>query len=232
MVDTLGVIFDVDGVLIDSYQSHFESWRVLADQMGLPFTEAEFVRGFGRTTRETIVDQWPDRAWTADEVRQLEDRKERVYRENIQGQFPAMPGASDLIRSLHAAGYRIAVGSSGPPANVDLVIDQLGVAELIRCRITARHVTRGKPDPQVFQLAAEGLELSAHNCCVVEDAPVGIQAAHAAEIVCVGIASTGRNHFDLKNAEWIVHSLDELTPQRVAELIRAGLRSNSTTNQE
>ena len=232
MADGIGVIFDVDGVLIDSYQSHFESWRLLATEIGRSCTEAEFAQRFGRTSRETIVDQWPDRLWTDEEVRALEDRKESLYRNIIQGQFPAMPGASNLIRQLHAAGYQIAVGSSGPPENVNLVIDQLGVAEIIRCRITARHVTRGKPDPQVFQLAARALEVPFHRCCVVEDAPPGVQAAHAAGMVCVGFASTGRTHVELQDAECIVDSLDELTSPGISQLIHAGLRTRSPINQE
>jgi beta-phosphoglucomutase-like phosphatase (HAD superfamily) len=100
----------------------------------------------------------------------------------------------------------------------------LGVADIIACRITARHVTRGKPDPQVFQLAARGLNLPPHSCCVVEDAPVGIQAAHAAGVVCVGLASTGRTRVELEDAETVVDSLDELTPARISSLIQTGLR--------
>jgi HAD superfamily hydrolase (TIGR01509 family) len=224
MADRQGVIFDVDGVLIDSYQSHFESWRRLAAEMGRTFSEAEFARGFGRTSRDIIVDQWSDQQWTSEQVRQLDDRKEWLYREIIREQFPAMPGAANLIRNLHEAGFRIAVGSSGPPENVDLVSDHLNVGDLIACRITGRDVIRGKPDPQVFELAARGIELPSSSCCVVEDAPAGIQAAHAAGSVCIGLASTGRTRAELANAELIVDSLYELTPADFRDLIRLGLR--------
>lgn len=224
MGDRQGVIFDVDGVLIDSYQSHFQSWRELASELGRTYTEAEFVKGFGRTSRENILEQWTDREWTPEEVRKLDDRKEWLYREIIRQDFPAMPGAADLIRSLAAAGIAVAVGSSGPPENVDLVMGKLGVSEIIRCRVTARHVTRGKPDPQVFQLAANGLELPVASCCVIEDAPVGILAAHKAGIVCVGLASTGRTRAELEPAECVVDALSELTPHRISDLIRRGLR--------
>lgn len=227
MAEGLGVIFDVDGVLIDSYQAHFESWRQLAAEIGRTCSEAEFVRGFGRTSRENIVEQWSDRVWMADEVRQLDDRKEYLYREIIRQQFPGMPGAVQLIRSLHDAGFRVAVGSSGPPENIQLVIDCLGVANIITSRITARDVSRGKPDPQVFQLAAAGLGLSPEACCVVEDAPAGIQAAHAAGIVCAGLASTGRTMRDLELADCVVVSLHELNPAKIREVIAAGIRPQS-----
>jgi len=224
MVDRQGVIFDVDGVLIDSYTPHFQSWCELAAEIGRSYSEAEFVKGFGRTSRENIIEQWSDRNWTPEEVRQLDDRKEWLYREIIRADFPAMPFAADLIRALHAAGIEVAVGSSGPPENVDLVMEKLGVSEIITCRVTARQVTRGKPDPQVFELAARGLELPASSCCVIEDAPVGIQAAHSAGIICVGLASTGRTRAELASAESVVDSLSELTPHRISDLIRRGLR--------
>jgi len=227
MADGLGVIFDVDGVLVDSYQAHFESWRQLATEIGRSFNETDFVQSFGRTSREIIVDHWSDRTWTADEVRQLDSRKESLYREIIGQQFPAMPGAADVIRALDGAGFKVAVGSSGPPENIELVIDRLGVAGIIKSRITARDVTRGKPDPQVFQLAVKGLELSPAACCVIEDAPAGIQAAHAAGIVCIGLASTGRTLRDLKDAERAVVSLHELNPMKIREVIAAGIRSTS-----
>lgn len=227
MAEGLGVIFDVDGVLIDSYQAHFESWRQLAAEIGRTCSESEFIRGFGRTSRENIVEQWSDRDWSTDEVRQLDDRKEFLYREIIRQHFPGMPGAADLIRSLHQAGFRIAVGSSGPPENVDLVIDRLGVASMLTGRITARDVTRGKPDPQVFELAAHALGLSPKACCVVEDAPAGIQAAHAAGIVCAGLTSTGRTPQDLEKADYVVASLHELNPVTIRAVIAAGIRPQS-----
>lgn len=224
MTDRQGVIFDVDGVLIDSYQSHFQSWRELASEIGRTYTEIQFAKSFGRTSRETILEHWSDRAWTPEEIRQLDDRKEWLYREIIREHFPAMPGAANLIRNLHTAGFAVAVGSSGPPENVDLAIEKLGISDLMKCRITGRQVTLGKPNPQVFQLAANGLELPVGSCCVVEDAPVGIQAAHSAAMVCVGLASTGRTRAELQAAECVVDSLDELTPQRISDLIRRGLR--------
>jgi beta-phosphoglucomutase len=224
MVERLGVIFDVNGVLVDSYQAHFLSWQQLAAEIGRLYLEADFIRGFGRTTRENIVEQWTDRTWTTEEIRQLDDRKEWLFREILRDQFPAMDGAATLIQSLDRAGFGIAVGSSGPPENVDLVLDNLGVSPLIVCRITARQVTHGKPNPQVFQLAAEGLSLAPSMCCVIEDAPVGIQAAHAAGIVCIGLASTGRSHPELQTAEKTVDSLRELTPDIIRQVIADGLR--------
>lgn len=225
MTDRHGVLFDMDGVLIDSYHAHFESWRRLAAELHRMYSEREFVAGFGRTSRENILEQWSDGTWSPERVAQLDDRKEWHFREIIRADFPAMEGAADLIRELHRAGIGVAVGSSGPPENVDFVVDRLGVSSLVECRITARNVSRGKPDPQVFQLAAQGLGLDAASCCVIEDAPVGLRAARAAGCVCVGLASTGRTRDELQSAELVVDSLRELNPSVLIHLIAGGLRS-------
>ncbi len=226
-----GVLFDMDGVLVDSYQAHFESWKKLAAEIGRTFSEAEFVKGFGRTSREIILEQWADRLWTPGEVAELDQRKEWLYRGIIGRSFPEMDGATDLIRELHQAGIGVAVGSSGPPENVDLVIDNLGIAHLVSCRVTARDVSRGKPDPQVFELAARGLGLEPRSCCVIEDAPAGIRAAHGAGCVCIGIASTGRTRDELTSAELVIDSLRELNPRLIRDVIARRHLTALQTNQ-
>lgn len=221
------VLFDVDGVLIDSYAAHFHSWQALATENGRTCTEAEFVAGFGRTSREVILEQWSDDDLTDARIQQLDDRKEELFREIVSRDFPAMDGARDLIDTLHAAGIRIALGSSGPPENVNLVIEQLGIGNVVEVAITGTDVTRGKPDPQVFQLAAERLNVEPKTCVVVEDAPAGIQAAHAAGMKCVGLASTGRTPAELSAADLVVDSLNQLEPVTFHELATSS--GSSTT---
>jgi beta-phosphoglucomutase len=142
-----GVIFDVDGVLVDSYRAHFRSWELLAADLGLTYTEADFAAGFGRTSREILSEQWSRRipGLTAERIRELDAKKELHYRQIIADDFPAMDGARELVAALADSGFRIAVGSSGPPENVDLVIDRLGIAPRLTGRVTAADVTRGKP---------------------------------------------------------------------------------------
>jgi beta-phosphoglucomutase-like phosphatase (HAD superfamily) len=99
--------------------------------------------------------------------------------------------AVDLIWSCHAAGFRLAIGSSGPPENVDVVLDGLGVSDLFAAKITAKQVTRGKPDPQVFTLAAEALRLPPTRCVVVEDVvglTLGVLARSVAHLAGVIVA--------------------------------------------
>lgn len=213
----VGVIFDMDGVLIDSYQAHYRSWQIVAEERGLRYGEKEFAADFGRTGREIISERWPD--LSDEQAVELHHRKERVYRELIETDFPGMDGAADLIRGLHAAGMRLAVGSSGPPENVELVLRKLGVEQQVDVRVTGKDVTRGKPDPEVFRSAAERLGVAPQRCAVIEDAPVGIRAAHAGGIKCIALVSTGRIRGELQDADLIVDSLRELSPERIRRLI-------------
>src|SRR5262245_16268208 len=108
-----GVIFDVDGVLIDSYLPHQRSWTGVAREHGLIMTPEQFVATFGRTSREIIAQFWGE-GLDDGAVRAIDDRKEALYREIIRKDFPAMDGAVELVRALEGAGFRLAVGSSGP----------------------------------------------------------------------------------------------------------------------
>ena len=216
---TLGVIFDMDGVLVDSYRAHWQSWQFMADELGKGLTEAQFVSTFGRTSREIIAEHWGADCLTAQEIAEFDQRKEALYREIVDREFPAMEGAVELIRALSADGFRLAVGSSGPPENVALAVERLGAGEFFDALVTGRDVTRGKPDPQVFLVAAEQLGVAPADCAVVEDAPVGIAAANAAGMASIALLSTGHTAESVKAARLIVNSLRELSAERIAGLI-------------
>ena len=134
--------------------------------------------------------------------------------------FPAMDGAIELIQSLKQAGFGLAIGSSGPPENVAFVLERLQAQGLFDAAVTGRDVQFGKPHPQVFLTAAAKLGVPPARCAVIEDAPVGITAAQAAGMANIGLLSTGHTPESLAAAQLVVRSLRELTPARIAELIR------------
>jgi beta-phosphoglucomutase len=215
----IAAIFDMDGVLVDTYHAHFRSWLEMAMPEGLQFSEEEFAPTFGRTSREIISCFWGKDRYDDTQIAELDRRKEAAFRRIIEEDFPAMPGAIDLLHALHAAGFRLAVGSSGPPENVQLVVDKLGARDLLGAIVTGEDVSRGKPDPQVFLLAAERLDVAPARCAVIEDAPVGVAAAHAAGMASVGLLSTGRTRADLAAAGAVVRSLSEISPPMLRDLI-------------
>jgi beta-phosphoglucomutase len=219
MDNPIAAIFDMDGVLVDTYHAHFRSWQEMAASEGLQFSEEDFVPTFGRTSREIIAHCWGKDRYDDAQIAELDRRKEAAFRRIIADDFPAMPGAVDLLHALHKAGFRLAVGSSGPPENVQLVVDKLGARDLLGAIVTGADVTRGKPDPQVFLLAAERLDVAPARCAVIEDAPVGVAAAHAAGMASVGLLSTGRAPADLAAAGAVVRTLSEISPFMLRDLI-------------
>ncbi|MEM9656972.1 MAG: HAD family phosphatase [Planctomycetota bacterium] len=213
------VIFDVDGVLTDSYQPHFKSWRKMFEELDVEFTEDQFRATFGRTNRDIFLELYPGQL-SDDEISQRGDRKEVLYREIISADFTQMPGAVELIDALLDDGFALGVGSSGPPENVLLTIEKLGRIDAIRGVVTGADVDRGKPDPQVFLLAAEKLDTPANRCAVVEDAPQGVEAANRAGMKSIALTGTATRDA-LSDADLVVDSLQELSPQRIADLISA-----------
>ncbi len=209
----------MDGVLIDSYAAHFESWQGVAAEHGRVYTEAQFAAGFGRTSREVIAEQWQGETLSDERIAQIDRRKEALFREIIGRDFPAMVGAVELVASLVVAGFRVAVGSSGPVENVRLAIDRLGIERFLSAIVTGDDVKRGKPDPQVFLTAAERMKVPPARCVVIEDAPVGVEAAHRGGMRAIALASTGRTVEQLRAAELIVKSLSELSPTRFDEVL-------------
>ena len=157
-----GVIFDMDGVLIDSYAAHFEAWRRMLENHGLTMTEKQFAATFGQTNTDIFAGLFP----SVDKARYaaLGDEKERLFREVITHRFPEKEGASDLIRSLHAAGARLAIGSSGPPENVRTALDRLPAGDLFAATTDGSEIQQGKPHPEVFLKAAAKISLPPAKC--------------------------------------------------------------------
>lgn len=220
MPNHLAVIFDVDGVLTDSYVPHYKSWERMFGEIGVEFSDAQFRSTFGRTNRDIFAQLYPGETMTAERIKELGDRKEALYREIINEEFTPLPGAAALIDALSVAGFKLGVGSSGPPENVRLTLEKLARSERFDAIVTGADVTHGKPNPEVFLKAAERLGVPPAQCAVIEDAPQGIEAANAAGMTSIAVLGTTTRE-KLAHATLVVDGHHELTPARIAELIRA-----------
>jgi len=218
-MDTRAVIFDMDGVLVDSHEAHFEAWKRLAGRLGRTITKEGFATVFGRKNRDIIKALWGDGV-LEDETEALGDWKEDQYREILRENFPAMDGAAELLDALKAAGFLLAVGSSGPPENVRIVLEGLGRARLFDATVTGAEVKVGKPDPEVFLKASEKLGIHPRCCAVVEDAVAGVEAARRAGMTPIALVGTApRETLAEAGADLVVESLRDLTPDRISGLI-------------
>jgi beta-phosphoglucomutase len=219
MSEPRGVIFDMDGVLVDSYGAHLHSWQDAAERFGVHMSEGDFAHSFGRTSREIIRALWPGK-FDDEQVARFDAIKEQRYREILERDFPEMPGASELIADLHDAGFRLAIGSSGPPPNVELVKRKIRNGKLIKATVTGTEVKHGKPHPDVFLTAATKISVEPKNCAVIEDAPVGIEAAKRAGMIAIGLVGTAKGQALEARADLVVDSLNAINALRVGQLIR------------
>jgi HAD superfamily hydrolase (TIGR01509 family) len=153
-------------------------------------------------------------------VQRLSDRKEELFREVARGKIEPLPGAMELITSLHARGFRLAIASSTPRSNLDVIAADLGLYPYFPVLLCGDDVRRGKPAPDLFLTAAERLGVPPPNCVVLEDAVGGVQAAKAGGMKCVAITTTQPRE-RLGEADWIVDSLEEVTVEQVERLLAA-----------
>lgn len=213
----LGVIFDIDGVLLDSYKMHYQCWRAVAERHSIILRKKDFDSLFGRRGSEIVREIWGEHL-PAPEVVAIHQGKQALYREHLQRNFPTMDGAIQLIDALAAQGFVLSIGSSAPSENVEMSLKGLDRAKSFKAVVTGSDVTCGKPDPEVFLLAAQRMGVEPSSCAVIEDAPAGIAAALAGGMTAIAIAGTAAPE-SLTMAHLVVTSLRQLTPKRISELI-------------
>lgn len=209
------VIWDLDGVIIDSAQEHRLAWQRLAREEGVPFTDTDFWATFGKRNDDIIAIQWG--SLPPQQVKLLADRKENYFRELIRKTAAPLPGSIELMRGLHETGFRQALASSAPIENIQLISDALGLERYLTALVSGETVPHGKPAPDIFLKAAQALDIEPPYCLVIEDAVAGVQAAHAAGMCCISVAGN-RDLPGLRQAELMVKSLTEVDVKRVRTL--------------
>jgi HAD superfamily hydrolase (TIGR01509 family) len=211
-----GALFDMDGVIVDSAAYHelaFEEW---CREKGVPLDLEHFRKHtFGKQSRD-IFRELLGRELSPDELQIEDDRKESLYRRLYTGHVEPVKGLRELLKDLKASGFGLAVATSGPPENVSFTLKATGVEEMFDATVTSREIMRGKPDPQVFLIAAEKLGLAPRRCAVFEDSPAGAQAAVTSGALLMGV-STG--HRSLKGAAKMLEDFTQITARQLIELI-------------
>jgi beta-phosphoglucomutase len=184
-----GAIFDLDGVLVDTAKLHFKAWRRLAEELGVVFTETdnERLKGVSRNESLNILLSIGGLSPPDEERATLAEKKNRWYVELIGSLTPSdlLPGALKCLEELRRAGIPAALASAS--RNAPAVLKPLGIAHYFQAVLDGNSATKAKPDPEIFLAAATKLGILPRENVVFEDAPAGIQAAHAAGMYAVGI---------------------------------------------
>jgi beta-phosphoglucomutase family hydrolase len=209
------VIWDLDGVIIDSAEEHRQAWQRLAREEGIQFSDADFWATFGKRNDDIIAVIWGPQA--PERVQALANRKEAYFRELIRKTAAPLPGSIELLQGLYEAGFLQALASSAPIENIQLISEVLGLRQYFTALVSGETVAHGKPAPDIFLKAAKELGIDPGQCLVIEDAVAGVQAAHAAGMRCIAVAGN-RDLPGLREAELMVKSLREVDVAQVRSL--------------
>jgi beta-phosphoglucomutase len=214
-----GVLWDLDGTLIDSAGLHWIAWSDTLASEGRSVHPGDFADSFGKRNDEIlhalfgagIAPEWIER---------VSEAKEQAYRRLLRERgLEALPGAFEWLSRLREAGWKQALASSAPRPNIDAAFHALGLEPYLDAVVSADEVGRGKPDPAIFLEAARRLGLAPGRCVVVEDAPAGLEAARRAGMPSIGVLSS---HHVALEADLVVPSLDALPPTAFDRLLLPG----------
>jgi beta-phosphoglucomutase len=209
------VIWDLDGVIIDSEEDHKKAWQRLARETGKEFSDEQFAATFGWRNDAIVPTVWG--TVSREESEALAARKEVYYRDYVRGTAAFLPGSQELMRALHEAGYPQALGSSAPLANIELVKEVLGLDRYMNAFVSGETVPHGKPAPDIFLRGAQELGIEPKQCLVIEDAVAGVAAARAGGMYCIAVAY-GRVLPGLQVATLVVKDLTEVNVERIQHL--------------
>ena len=209
MTDIRAIIFDLDGVICSTDRYHYLAWKALADRLDIPFDEQKnkLLRGVSRMESLEIILGDRSSHFSEQEKLELAEEKNRIYREYLQTMRP-----SDLsedtryaLQTLRKRGYLLAIGSSSK--NTRQILTQLGLEHFFDAVADGTQITRSKPDPEVFFLAASLLGISPEQAIVIEDAESGVQAAETGHFRVIGIRSREND----PNSDITIKKLSDLT---------------------
>lgn len=200
------VIFDMDGVLIDSEPLHFESDRLTIQEYGSEISDEVMIAYVGATGEKFWSDMKPIYGIT-DSLEVLL-QKQKAHKEQLFSQsLQSIAGIPQLLSALQAQGKGLAVASSSPRYFIDMVLDGLGLRQFFPVIVSGDDISNCKPAPDIFIKAAEQLGVSADNCVVIEDSGHGVTAAKAANMRCIGLITPNSGPQDLSPADIIIESV-------------------------
>lgn len=210
------VLWDVDGTLIDSAEYHWLSWKEVLAAEKYALTRERFDATFGQRN-DAVLRSYFGSGFPLSEIKRIGAAKETRYRELVRtGGIKPLPGVRRWLTRLKKDGWRQVIASSAPPLNIEAILAALDLAGYFDAIISAEDVERGKPDPQLFLVAATKVGVPPARCIVVEDAPAGVEGGRRAGMRTIGVLST-HSHLE---ADLVVKSLDDLPDDAFNELLQ------------
>jgi beta-phosphoglucomutase family hydrolase len=210
------VLWDLDGTLIDTGPIHWQAWHETLARENYSLSREEFLSTFGMRN-DTIIPLWLGSQITQADIDRIADAKEIRFRQLLE-ELPMqlLPGVRDWLSRLQQQGWRQAIGTMAPRANLVQMIHQAGIEGYLDACASAEDVARGKPEPDIYLTAAARLEVPPARCIVVEDAPAGVEAARRAGMRSIGVGAA----IPIGAADLVISSLDQLPEDGFQRLLR------------
>ncbi len=212
-----GLLFDLDGVIVDTAKYHYLAWKEIAGELGIDFTieDNERLKGVSRMRSFEIILEIGGKEMTEEEKEEWCTKKNEVYLTYIRKleENEILPGVRAFLEDVKKKGYKISLGSASKNSN--LILERLRLTELFDGIIDGTKTSKAKPDPEVFVLGAKELEFDCEECIVFEDAVAGIEAAHAGGMQAVGIGSKER----LPEADFNMPGFEGITIEEIEEAL-------------
>ncbi len=222
----IGVLWDMDGTLVDTAALHFDAWVLATREFGREFTREDFRLTFGRRNPEIYDYLFPAKPDPVASLK-LGLAKERIYCTEARKQgVTLLPGVGELLDELHQWGALQAIGSSAPVGNLELILELTGIGKRMGAWIGQEDTTQGKPHPEVFLRGAESLGLDPSQCVVIEDAVAGIQAAKSAGMKAIGVTFVGHHSEEAlrdAGADVIVGNLGAIRAHQIFGLVNKSI---------
>jgi HAD superfamily hydrolase (TIGR01509 family) len=184
-----GIIFDLDGTMVNNMMVHHRAWQQKLAEYGLVMEMDEVMKKVHGINEEILERLFGDR-YTPEERRRISMEKEEAYRKLFLPDLALIAGLPEFLNRIDEAGIPMGIGSAAPPENIDFVLDNLGIRERFVTVRHARDVSRGKPDPEIYHLVASSMNVSASECLIFEDSPIGAEAAYRAGSQVVVVTTT------------------------------------------
>jgi beta-phosphoglucomutase family hydrolase len=212
---TYAIIWDMDGVLVDTGEFHYQSWKQTFDELDVHFSKEQFRETFGMNNAG-ILEIICGKKLPPDEEQKISEHKEELFREAVKGRAKLLPGVENTLKNFSEWNLKQAIASSAPPKNIEVLVEELGVGKYFELTVSGFDIP-GKPDPGVFLKTARQLEVEPERCIVIEDAVAGVEGAKNAGMKCIAVTTTNTTEA-LSKADLIFESLEDLHQDTLFDL--------------
>ena len=188
--ETKAVIFDLDGTLLDNNSYHLQSWLEYLNAIGRTISEEEYNANINGRTNKDVIQYIYNRQMPEEEILKYTLEKEALYRKLYKPFIKPLSGLIDFLEVLKNKGIPMAIATSGIQPNIDFMFEEVPIKQYFTEVVNSSHISKGKPDPEIYLKVASLLQISPKNCLVFEDAVVGIKSAKAAGMKVIAVATT------------------------------------------